>query len=58
MTIAEKLDWLSGASDRELVDQLKSLVAAEAVRCTYGEGQADIDLTVTEILMRMGGDER
>ncbi len=53
MTLAERLEWLESASDEELVSQLKSLVSAEAVRCTYGEGQADIDLTVAEILKRM-----
>jgi len=53
MTVAEKLEWLSEASNEELVSQLMSLTSAEAVRCSYGAGQEDIDLTRAEILKRM-----
>ena len=53
MTIEEKKSWLTSASDEELVKQLMSLVAEEAVQCSYGERQRDIELTKAEIMSRM-----
>ena len=53
MTIEEKKSWLTSASDEELVKQLMGLVAEEAVQCSYGERQKDIELTKAEIMSRM-----
>ena len=57
MTTEQKIEWLANAPAEELLRQLQHLVAAEALHCTYGEGQKDIDLTKAEILKRMSKSE-